>query len=97
MLIDRSLTLNLIRKDDMPSECHLTFQVSPELYQRIDTEALFHLKPELRSPLSDHNFQSVANIKITVTLQPQLLSSLTEWATDSQAAIAYLKKLTSQN
>jgi hypothetical protein len=46
------VTLSLTKQDDTLSECRLTFQVSRELYQRIDTEALFNLKPELRGSLS---------------------------------------------
>jgi hypothetical protein len=37
-----------------------------------------HLKPELRGSFSNGDFQPEANIEIEATLQPELLSSLTE-------------------
>ncbi|HEY9905492.1 MAG TPA: hypothetical protein V6D43_24185 [Candidatus Sericytochromatia bacterium] len=52
----RAISLSLIKQDDEVIECRLTFQVSPQLYQRIETEALFNLKPEMRRPLSAGNF-----------------------------------------
>jgi hypothetical protein len=52
----RAVTLALTKQDDELIECRLTFQVNPELYQRIDTEALFNLKPEVRNPLSAGEF-----------------------------------------
>jgi hypothetical protein len=45
-----AVTLALTKQDDQLIECRLTFQVKPELYQRIDAEALFNLKPEVRNP-----------------------------------------------
>ncbi len=51
-LIVHAVTLALTKQDDELIECRLTFQVNPELYQRIDTETLFNLKPEVRNPLS---------------------------------------------
>jgi hypothetical protein len=50
-----AIALSLTKQDDELIECRLTFQVNPELYQRIDTEALFNLKPEVRNPLSAGN------------------------------------------
>ena len=46
----RAVSLSLIKQDDEVIECRLTFQVNPQLYQRIETEALFNLKPEVRRP-----------------------------------------------
>jgi len=48
----RAVSLSLIKQDDEVIECRLAFFVSPQLYQRIETEALFNLKPEMRRPLS---------------------------------------------
>ena len=52
-----AVTLSLTKQDYTLIECRLTFQVSPELYQRIETEALFNLKAELRGSLSAGDFQ----------------------------------------
>ena len=45
--------LSLTKQDNTLTECRLTFQVNWELYHRINTEALFNLKPELRGSLSN--------------------------------------------
>ena len=44
----RAITLSLTKLDDQLIECRLTLSVNPKLYQRIDTQSLFNLKPELR-------------------------------------------------
>ena len=73
-----TVTLTLTKQDDSLSECRLTFQVSPALYQRIETEALFNLKAELRGSLIAGNFQPEPDIEIEATLQPDLLPRLAE-------------------
>jgi len=91
-----TVTLTLTKQDDTLSECRLTFQVSPELYQRIETEALFNLKPELRGSLSAGDFQPEPDIKIEVTLQPDLLPHLAEHTTNLEQAAAYLQNLSQE-
>jgi hypothetical protein len=61
------------QQEDTLSECRLTFEVSSELYQRIDTEALFNLKPQLRGPFSAGPLQPKPDIEIEATLEPDLL------------------------
>ena len=85
-----AVTLTLTKQDDTLIESRLTFQVSPELYQRIDTEALFNLKPELRGSLTAGEFISESNIEITASLKPDLLTHFTPHLAD---APAYLKSL----
>ncbi len=89
----RAINLTLTKKDNTLTECRLTFQVNWEIYYRIDTEALFNLKPELRGSLSNGDFHPEANIEIEATLQPELLSSLTENITNSEQTAAYLQNL----
>jgi len=91
-----TVTLTLTKQNDTLSECRLTFQVNPELYQRIDTEALFNLKPELRGSLSAGDFQPEPDIKIEVTLQPDLLPRLAEHTTNLEQAAAYLQNLSQE-
>ncbi len=79
-------------KADRPIECRLTFQVTPAQYQQVDTQALFNLKPELRSSPSNGDFQADCPIEITATLQPDLLPQLTEFTTGDEV-IAHLKNL----
>jgi len=92
----RVVDLSLTKQEDTLSECHLTFCVSPELYQRIDTEALFNLKPELRGPFHVGNFQSEPNIEIEATLQPELLPQLTQYAANPEEAATYLQNLSQE-
>jgi len=88
-----AVALTLIKQDNTLIESRLTFQVNLELYQRIDTEALFNLKPELRGTLSHGGFLSEPNIEITATLKPDLLPHLTPHIDD---ASAYLKSLSQE-
>jgi hypothetical protein len=83
-----SLTLTLTPAN----ECRLTVQINPETYQRIETEALFNLKPELRGTFSAENFHPEPDIEIEATLQPELLVHLSE-CTTSEDAITYLQTL----
>jgi len=90
----RAVTLTLTKQDDTLIESRLTFQINPELYQLIDTEALFNLKPELRGTLSHGEFLSEPNIEITASLKPDLLPHLTPHLDD---APAYLKSLSQEH
>ncbi|MGK7946788.1 MAG: YbjN domain-containing protein [Microcystaceae cyanobacterium] len=75
---------------------NVQFQLSPELYQRIDDEALFNLKPEIRSPLSNGEFKPAFDIQIEAALDPALLPTLTANATNAEEAAAYLQKLSQE-
>jgi hypothetical protein len=57
-----AVTLTLTKQEDTFIKSRFTFQVTPELYQRIDNEALFNLKPELRGSLTAAEFISESNI-----------------------------------
>ena len=91
-----TVTLSLTKQDDTLNECRLTFHVNPELYSRIETEALFNLKPELRGSLSAGDFQPELDIEIEATLQPDLLPHLTEHTTNLEAAATYLQNLSQE-
>jgi hypothetical protein len=90
------LNLTLTAQNDKINECRLTFQVSPELYQRIDTQALFNLKPEIRTPLSGGSFQPSPDIQIEASLDPALLPKLAEHAKDANQTAAYLQTLSQE-
>lgn len=92
----RAVTLTLIKQDDEVIECRLTFFVSPQLYQRIETEALFNLKPEVRRPLSAGNFQPSPDIEIEIGLQPNLLPQPIERAKDANEAATYILNLSQE-
>jgi hypothetical protein len=91
-----AITVSLSKQDDTLSECRLTFQISPELYQRIETEGLFNLKPELRGSLTAGDFQPEPDIEIELTLQPDLLPRLAEHTTNLEEAAAYLQNLSQE-
>ncbi|MEQ9356519.1 YbjN domain-containing protein [Coleofasciculus chthonoplastes] len=90
------LELAIAGWDENTTRCHLTFQVTPERYRRIDTESLFNLKPEIRSPFSNGAFQSATDITIKATLDPGLLPQLTENTTTSEQAATYLQHLSQE-
>ena len=92
----RAVSLSLIKQDDEVIECRLTFCVSPQLYQRIETEALFNLKPEVRRPLSAGNFQPSPDIEIEIGLQPNLLPQPIEGAADANEAATYILNLSQE-
>src|SRR5919202_2306899 len=88
--------LTLTRQDDQLIECRLTFQVNPELYQRIDTETLFNLKPEVRNPPSAGEFLPEPDIKIETTLKPNLLPRLAGHTTNIDEAATYILNLSQE-
>ncbi|MDJ0717845.1 MAG: YbjN domain-containing protein [Prochloraceae cyanobacterium] len=90
------LTLNLSKQDDKIIECCLTFQVDPKLYQHIDKEALFNLKPEVRNSASAQKFLPQPDIKIETTLKSDLLPHLQEHANNNEEAITYLLNLSQE-
>src|SRR4028119_1742622 len=80
----RAVSLSLIKQDDEVIECRLTFCVSLQFYQRIETEALFNLKPEMRRPLLAGNFLPSPDIEIEIGLQPNLLPQPIERAAEDR-------------
>jgi hypothetical protein len=91
-----AVTLALTKQDDEFIECRLTFQVNPELYQHIDTEALFNLKPEVRNPLSAGEFLPEPDIKIETTLKPDSLPRLAGHTSNIDEAATYILNLSQE-
>ncbi|MEQ8962097.1 MAG: YbjN domain-containing protein, partial [Coleofasciculus sp. C2-GNP5-27] len=87
------ITLSLSKDNDQLIECRLTFQVHPQLYQRIDTEALFNLKPEVRNPFSAGEFLPEPDIQIETILKPDLLPRLAGHTTTIDEAATYILNL----
>jgi hypothetical protein len=88
--------LNLTRQNNEIIECHLTFYIPPEIYHRIETQALFNLKPELRTPLTNSDFQPSPDIQIAAILKPDLLPLLLATTTNTEEAATYLLNLSQQ-
>ncbi|MEH2064475.1 MAG: YbjN domain-containing protein [Nostoc sp.] len=89
----RAITLTLTKQDNELIACRLTFEVTPQLYQRIDTAALFNLKPDVRNPLSSGKFLSEPDITIVTSLKPDLLPLLVEHAVNIDETAKYILNL----
>ncbi len=92
----RAGTLSLSQQDGELMECRLTFQVNSELYQRIDTEALFNLNPEVRGSFSAGEFLPERDIEIATSLKLDLLPRLAEFAANIDGAAAYILSLSQE-
>lgn len=102
----RTTSLSVSKQENQIIECHLTFWVTLQLYDRIDRENLFNLKPEIRSPFSAGEFQysesqysesqDSTDIQITATLEPALISKLAENGTDAEQVALYIERLNQQ-
>ncbi|MGK7894886.1 MAG: YbjN domain-containing protein [Xenococcus sp. (in: cyanobacteria)] len=93
----RIVNIALIPQEDTLNECRLTLQVSPTSYQQIETHALFNLNPEFRSPFSNGDFLPDRNLKLEITLKPDLLPQLSEHANTPEAIATYLTNLNQQS
>jgi hypothetical protein len=91
-----TVALALTKLDNEAIECRLTFHVSPELYQHIETEKLFNLTPEMRSPLEAFEFLPEPEIKLETSLKPDWLSHLTEHAANVDEAARYILNLSQE-
>lgn len=89
--------LSLASHDEQLNKCHLNFEVNVILYQQIDAQALFNLKPEIRSSCSVSDFQTNSTIQIIATLKPDLIPQLAPHATTAEEAANYLLKLSQEN
>jgi hypothetical protein len=92
----RAVALALSKLNNEAIECRLTFHVNPELYQRIETEKLFNLTPEMRSPLEAFEFLPEPEIKHETSLKPDWLPHLTEHAANVDEAATYILNLTQE-
>ncbi|MBC5796871.1 YbjN domain-containing protein [Sphaerospermopsis sp. LEGE 00249] len=87
-----AISLSLTTQNNNLIECRLTFQLTPQLYQRIEKEALFNLKPEVRNSDSV-KFLPEPDITIETSLKPDLLPLLTEHANNIEETVNYILKL----
>lgn len=84
------LVLTLI--EEGIESCQLRFRVPLELYERIDAEAWFNLKPEVRGTFAEKKFLPRSAIAIAADLQPNLLPYLTPYIADLNTAAVYLSQ-----
>ncbi|BDA66016.1 hypothetical protein RIVM261_085830 [Rivularia sp. IAM M-261] len=88
----RALALTLTKQDDQLIECRLTFCVNSQLYKRIDTGALFNLKPDVRN-LCTEKFLPKHDITIETSLKPDLLPYLAKHGANIDEAASYVLNL----
>ncbi|MFB2892901.1 YbjN domain-containing protein [Aerosakkonemataceae cyanobacterium BLCC-F50] len=91
----RATNLSLTKQEDQLIECRLTFFVNSELYQHIDTQALFNLKPEIRGAFTGE-FLPSPDIFIEISLKPDLLPHLVEHAANPNEAANYLLHISTE-
>lgn len=89
-------SLSLSWQDAQTIECRLTLQIDSELYQHIDTKAIFNLKPELRGSCTNGDFQPDLPIQMTATLKPDRLPDLADHASSAEATADYLLQLSQE-
>jgi len=82
----RASVLSLIYQSDQITDCRLSLCVTPESYQRVDTNALFRLLPSVRGYLPEQAFQADLDIEITTKLYPALLPQLAGYQTAEEVA-----------
>lgn len=82
--------------DGLLREIHATFAVTPEVYRRVDADALFHLAPENRGAGADH-FQPGGDVYIEARLDEELLRHMPEIARDPQEAGEALVRLAAED
>lgn len=92
----RAVALALTRQNNELIECHLTFQVNPQLYQYIDTEALFHLNPQVRGSLFAGEFLPEPDFQLEAMLKPHLLAHLTGHSATVEEAASYILNLSQE-
>ncbi len=91
-----AISVTLTRQDDEIIECSLSLQVSSQLYQRIETEALFNLSPDVRTPLSGVEFFPELDIVLETSLKHDFLPHLAEHAANIDEAATYLLSLSQE-
>lgn len=75
-LLLQSFELATARRDGALVRCELTIQLPPEVYDRADAEAWFHLDPEVRGVHGDGPFLRDRFIEIDLQLATPLVGRL---------------------
>lgn len=88
-----NVTLRYIKQETEIIECRLNFAVSKDVYKTIIANKLFNLEPEIKHTTSEDNFLPQYNIKLEVSLKPDLLPTLLEHCDSEEKAINYLVSL----
>ncbi|HLP91159.1 MAG TPA: YbjN domain-containing protein [Nostocaceae cyanobacterium] len=84
------INIAVTETDDKITEYRLAFQVNPELYNFIDTNALFNLNPVVRINSTNINFYPNSYIQIEVIIKPDFLPLLIENLNTIDSAATYI-------
>ncbi|MTJ53371.1 hypothetical protein FJR38_12300, partial [Anabaena sp. UHCC 0253] len=90
------VNLALLKQDDKIIECCLKFPINYELYQQIEQQNLFNLKPEVKSPITGGKFLPEIEINLEITLKPDILPQLLETTNNPEEIANYLVNLSQQ-
>ncbi|MBD2504555.1 type III secretion system chaperone family protein [Anabaena azotica] len=91
----RAIALSLTKQYNKLIDCHLAFRVNAQLYNLIETEGLFNLKPGIHN-FKPGKFLPDTDITIETSLKPDLLPLLAEQATNAEEAANYILKLSQE-
>ena len=86
----RGIDLAVIESHGQISECRLTVEASPEVYQHIDQQELFNLKLEVRVTMQDYKFDRRRGVEIQARLASETLAFLSTHANTPNSAADYL-------
>ncbi|CAN1208784.1 hypothetical protein TUMEXPCC7403_01085 [Tumidithrix helvetica PCC 7403] len=67
------LAVDFLDGTDSIIRCFLTFIVSPEIYQRIDADELFHLRLDMRGQIFGGKLQPNVDVEIETKIDPSLI------------------------
>jgi hypothetical protein len=81
---------------EISSDSRLCLQITPELYNYLNNNEFFNLKPEFRIYLTNDDFHPDRPIQLELTLHPDLLPQLLDHAQNAEEAAAYLQTLSQQ-
>jgi hypothetical protein len=87
------VNLALLKQDDKIIECRLNFPINYDLYQQIEQQNLFNLKPEVKGPITGGKFLPEIDIDLEITLKPDILPQLLEATNNPEEIANYLVNL----
>jgi len=90
------LAVDLLDGTDSIVKCFLTFLVSPESYQRIDTNKLFNLAPDARGQIFGGKLEPDLDVEIETKLDPSFIFEISTQIKTIKALADHLLKI-SQN
>ncbi|MBE9141339.1 hypothetical protein IQ254_29805, partial [Nodosilinea sp. LEGE 07088] len=75
----------------------LTLQSELSVYYAVEVKEGFNLKPAVRNPLTNGEFQPDRPIQLELALKPELLPRLLEHASTAEEALEYLVNLSEEH